>query len=85
RTVTDELRELGFVVNHKKVLRIMRENNLLCTKFKHRNRTYKSHKGKVGKTAKNKLNRRFVTNRPYQKLLTDVTQFNIKNGTKLYL
>ncbi|WP_232781536.1 DDE-type integrase/transposase/recombinase, partial [Macrococcoides caseolyticum] len=63
----------------------MRENNLLCTKFKHRNRTYKSYKGKVGKTAKNKLNRRFVTNRPYQKLLTDVTQFNIKNGTKLYL
>ncbi|WP_331463363.1 DDE-type integrase/transposase/recombinase, partial [Macrococcoides bohemicum] len=57
----------------------------LCTKFKHRNRTYKSYKGKVGKTAKNKLNRRFVTNRPYQKLLTDVTQFNIKNGTKLYL
>ncbi|WP_232618447.1 IS3 family transposase [Macrococcoides caseolyticum] len=85
RTVTDELRELGFVVNHKKVLRIMRENNLLCTKFKYRNRTYKSYKGRVGKTAKNKLNRRFITNRPYQKLLTDVTQFNIKNGTKLYL
>ncbi|XWL03708.1 IS3 family transposase [Macrococcoides goetzii] len=85
RTVTDELRDLGFIVNHKKVLRIMRENNLLCIKFKHRNRTYKSYKGKVGKTAKNKLNRRFVTDRPYQKLLTDVTQFNIKNGNKLYL
>ena len=85
RKVTDELRDLGFVVNHKKVLRIMKENNLLCTKFKHRNRTYKSYKGNVGKTAKNKLNRRFITDRPYQKLLTDVTQFNINNGNRLYL
>jgi len=58
----------------------MRENNLLCTKFKHRNRAYKSYKGKIGKTAKNELNRRFITYRPYQNLLTDVTQFNIKKG-----
>lgn len=64
----------------------MRENKLLCIKFKHRNRNYKSYKGKVGKTAKNKLNRRFITDRPYQKLVTDVTQFSILNGRiKLYL
>ena len=30
RRVTIELRNRGFVVNHKRVLRIMRDNNLLC-------------------------------------------------------
>ncbi len=85
RTVIDELHVMGYTVNHKKVLRIMKENNLLCTKYKHRNKNYKSYKGKIGKVAKNKLNRRFISDRPDQKLLTDVTQFNIKNGSmKVY-
>jgi putative transposase len=30
RRITRELRENGFVVNHKRVLRLMREDNLLC-------------------------------------------------------
>jgi transposase len=30
RRVTTELRNRGYVVNHKRVLRIMRDNNLLC-------------------------------------------------------
>lgn len=64
----------------------MRQYQLLCVKFKHRNRQYKSYKGKVSKTAKNKLSRRFKTDRPYQKVLTDITQFNISvSGEKLYL
>ncbi|WP_325890411.1 IS3 family transposase [Mammaliicoccus lentus] len=86
RRVSLELKRLGHKINHKKVLRIMREHKLLCVKFKHRNRSYKSYKGQVGKVAKNKLNRRFISDRPYQKLLTDVTQFSIQNGSiKLYL
>lgn len=77
---------MGFKINHKKVLRLTRENNLLCTKFSHKSRSYKSYKGRTGKVAKNKLNRRFLTDRPYQKLLTDITQFNINNSNdKLYL
>ena len=86
RRITLELHAMGIIVNHKKVLRITRENKLLCTKFNHRSRNYKSYKGSTGKVAKNILNRRFVSDRPYQKLLTDITQFNIKNtNTKLYL
>lgn len=30
RRVTTELKNRGYVVNHKRVLRIMRDNNLLC-------------------------------------------------------
>lgn len=33
RQVTGQLREMGLVVNHKKVLRLMRELNLLSTAY----------------------------------------------------
>ncbi|WP_436866862.1 IS3 family transposase, partial [Mammaliicoccus sciuri] len=36
RRVTQALRNRGLIVNHKKVLRIMKEYNLTCTKFTHR-------------------------------------------------
>jgi transposase-like protein len=34
RRVTTELKNRGYVVNHKRVLRIMREDNLLCSQAK---------------------------------------------------
>ena len=34
RTITKELARRGFVVNHKRVLRLMREDNLLCLRQK---------------------------------------------------
>lgn len=30
RSITNELHELGYLVNHKRVLRLMNENNLTC-------------------------------------------------------
>lgn len=32
RSVTKELHRLGFLVNHKRVLRLMKENNLICNR-----------------------------------------------------
>lgn len=58
---------------------------LQCTKFSHKSRRYSSYKGKVGKIAKNRINRRFTTSIPLQKLLTDVTEFKCLNDEKLYL
>ncbi|WP_258236966.1 IS3 family transposase [Mammaliicoccus sciuri] len=85
RRVTQALRNRGLIVNHKKVLRIMKEYNLTCTKFTHRGRKYRSFKGKVGKVAQNILNRRFKTSLPFQKVVTDITEFKLMNGQKLYL
>src|SRR5699024_3841671 len=48
----------GQKINHKKVQRIMRQLGLKSTKFSRRSR-FNSYKGKVGKVAKNRLNRRF--------------------------
>ena len=45
------LQDHGVWMNHKKVLRLMRQYKLLCVKFKYRNCQYKSYKGKVGKIA----------------------------------
>jgi len=75
RTVTAELRNKGIIVNHKKVLRLMRENGLLCIKFSRKSRKYNSYKGEVGKIAKNRLHRRFYTSVPHQKITTDTTEF----------
>jgi len=75
RTVTEELRKKGLIVNHKKVLRLMRENGLLCSKFSRKSRKYNSYRGVVGKIAENRLNRRFDTSIPHQKITTDTTEF----------
>ena len=86
RRVTVALRKRKNVVNHKKVLRLMRENNLLCKKFHRRSRGYSSFKGEVGKIADNLLDRNFKVNRPNEVWVSDVTEFKIHNSdAKLYL
>lgn len=62
----------------------MQELNLACSKFTRKSR-YKSYRGKVVKTAKNRLNRRFKVSIPLQKLVTDVTEFKCTGDEKLYL
>ena len=78
--------EYGLIVNHKKVLRIMKEKGLLCIKFKNRVRKYNSYKGTIGKIAKNIVNRNFKTDKPNKLWLTDITEFKIGNSKKkIYL
>nr|WP_262359305.1 IS3 family transposase [Anaerococcus senegalensis] len=86
RRVTMVLKNKGFNVNHKKVLRIMREESLLCSKFKTRSRKYSSYKGQIGKVADNIVKRQFTATKPNKIWLTDVTEFRIKGKEKkLYL
>lgn len=75
RRITMELRKRGYVVNHKKVLRIMNKLGIKCIKFTRKSRRFSTYKGTVGKIAKNLLNRRFKTHLPYQKITTDTTEF----------
>jgi Transposase and inactivated derivatives len=88
RRMTGALKELGFTVNHKKVLRIMTEHAWLCQAFNRQKRKYNSYKGTVGRIAKNRLRRRFITDRPYQKLVADVSEFrygNMGQNDRVYL
>jgi len=43
RTITKELRRRGFVVNHKRVLRLMHEDNLLCLRKRQFHTTDSNH------------------------------------------
>ena len=64
----------------------MKEESLLCFKFKTRSRKYSSYNGQIGKVASNLVNRRFKASKPNELWLTDITEFRIKGQEKkLYL
>ena len=82
--MTLELRNRGFVVNHKKVQRLMKVLGL--TALIRRKRKYSSYQGKVGKKADNLIQRQFEATKPMQKCYTEVTEFAIPaSSQKLYL
>ena len=64
----------GFSINHKTVQRLMKELGLVC---RVRIKKYRSYKGEVGKIAPNLLNRNFYAEKPNQKWVTDVTEFQL--------
>ena len=81
RRIYQELLNRGFVVNHKRVQRLMKVIGSAGMRPKEK---YHSYKGQVGKISHNIINRDFSTTAPLQKWTTDVTQFNCSWG-KCYL
>jgi len=81
RRITASIRQMGAQVNHKTVQRLM---GVLGLKSLVRPKKYQSYRGTVGKAAANLLGRSFEADRPNQKWVTDVTEFNVA-GEKLYL
>lgn len=75
RRVYGLLRSEGYTVNKKKVQRIMQKLGFQVTSFTRKSRRYNSYKGKVGKITPNRINRRFKTSVPHQKITTDTTEF----------
>ena len=82
RRITLALREQGYILNHKTVLKLMKSMGLCGKRCK--NERYRSYKGEVGKVAENVLGRDFYAEKPYEKLATDVTQFKVCDK-KIYL
>ena len=84
RRIHLELRNCGYLVNHKRVQRLMKVLNLQA-KMRQK-RKYSSHKGDVGKKADNLIQRQFEGSKPMEKCYTDVTEFAIPSSSqKLYL
>ena len=84
RRVHLELRNRGYLVNHKRVQRLMKVLNLQA-KMRQK-RKYSSHKGDVGKKAENLIQRQFEGSKTMEKCYTDVTEFAIPaSAQKLYL
>ena len=76
--MTLELRNRGFIVNHKKVQRLMKALGL--TARIRRNRKYSSYQGEVGKKAENLIQRQIEASKPMGKCNKDVTEFDIPSS-----
>src|SRR5699024_668629 len=87
RRIDIELRKRGYVVNHKKILRITNKLGITCKSYTRKSRKFSTYKGTIGKVAKNLIHRRFNTNIPHQKLTTDTSEFKYQtidfNGTRV--
>ena len=84
RRITLELRNRNFVVNHKKVQRLMKILGLSARI--RRKRKYYSYQGEVGKKVENLIQRQFEASKPMERCYTDVTEFAIPaSSQKLYL
>ena len=84
RRMTLELRNRGYMVNHKRVQRLMKVLGLSARI--RRKRKYSSYQGEIGKKADNLIQRQFEAAKPMEKCYTDVTEFAIPASTqKLYL
>lgn len=81
RRVGYALRNLGYVINHKTVLKLM---DSLGLKGKRGKGKYRSYKGEIGRIAPNVYGRDFSAQKAYEKLTTDVTEFSVCNE-KVYL
>lgn len=80
RRITAALCRSGELVNHKTVQRLMQ---VLGLKSLVRAKKYRSYRGQQAQVP-NILARQFQAERPNQKWVTDVTEFNVR-GEKLYL
>ncbi|MDK2587412.1 IS3 family transposase [Romboutsia sedimentorum] len=75
-------RRLNKTINLKRVYRLMKTSNLQAVIRKKKKKYVKS---KPQITAENVLNRDFKADAPNEKWLTDVTEFKLANGSKVYL
>ena len=75
RRITIAMRNKGYVINHKTVQKLMKQLGLQGKQRK--NDKYHSYKGDVGRVADNLLKRDFYAEKPFEKITTDVTQFNV--------
>ncbi|MEE0896536.1 MAG: IS3 family transposase [Acutalibacteraceae bacterium] len=82
RRITIVMRNKGYVINHKTIQKLMKQLGLKGKQ--HKNDKYHSYKGTVGKVADNLLKRDFSAQKPFEKITTDVTQFNVCDS-KVYL
>ena len=81
RRISAQLRNEGYVINHKTVQKLMQEMHLKSVVRRVR---YRSYKGEVGRIAANVLERDFGTPAPNRKWATDVTEFKV-GDRKAYL
>ena len=85
RTVWARLRREGVRASEKRVALVMREEGLEVVYNRRRARGYSSYAGEVSKAPVNLVNRNFHADEPNRLWLTDITEFRLPGGEKVYL
>lgn len=75
RRIHGELQKQGVKVNKKRVQRLVQKHFMQVTSYTRKSRKFSTYKGVVGRIAPNRVNRRFHTSVPHQKITTDTTEF----------
>lgn len=75
RRIHAHLRNEGFLINHKKVQRLVQKLGIQVKNFTRKSRKYSSYRGTIGRVAPNLIDRNFIADYPYQKITTDTTEF----------
>ena len=75
RRICGEIRKQGIKVNKKRVQRITQKYGMQVTSYTRKSRRFSTYKGVMGRISPNRVNRRFNTNVPHQKITTDTTEF----------
>lgn len=84
RRITQELRnKYNIYISEYLVAKLMKECNIYVKTSKKRSK-YSYYQGQIGKLVPNLLNRDFSTERPYQKIVTDISEFEV-NNKKIYI
>lgn len=81
RRITLEMKNRGYVINHKTVSKLM---GSLGLRSMIRGKRYNSYKGDISEAAPNLFKQNFAADKPYLKWATDVTEFKVKDK-KVYL
>lgn len=85
RTIWARLRAAGTRASEKRVRRVMREEGLEVVYSRRRRRGYSSYAGEVSAAPENLVARRFRASAPDELWLTDITEFALPCGQKVYL
>ena len=85
RTIWARLRRAGTVVSEKVVRRVMREEGLEVVYNRRRRRGWSSYAGEVSRAPGNLVRRRFSAPAPDELWLTDITEFRLPSGARVYL
>ena len=85
RRIWAKLREKGVRVSEKRVRRIMQQEGLYAIYLDKKISKYNSYKGEISEAPENLVQRNFHAEKPNELWLTDVTEFKLPNGQKVYL
>ncbi|MBD5835048.1 IS3 family transposase [Lactobacillus delbrueckii] len=79
------LRDRGVKLAMETVRKLMRSVGLKTTLYHKKTAKCSSYKGSVGRVAENLLQQHFDEKRPYHVLHTDITEYKLANGRKVYI